>query len=340
MSSAIFIISKNCSFYNIKKDVFKVIINGNFNKVVNPHKITNLYINGNNNEIKIINNGEIKYIKICGNNNKLFIKDAYRRNYVDLGNKNVIIKTHYSSISSNRNLNSHLFNKNTDNSSNIDTLKEYFFSYVPYLLKEPYSEECLFCNSEFIRTDKIKFFPCKKHIFHSRCFEKNDDKNINSLRCPKCENVNNNNSNLSNNNLGPNHNLHSDNNSEDNNNDNSEESNNENDNDNHDNDEESNDEDNNEENEEFEDDLDSFVERGLDKEMLDNMPIFKIKDAEKLNDDKKMCWICFGNFVNGDDSIALPCIHIFHANCIKVWLKDHKICPNCKEKIKYEFDNF
>ena len=80
MSSAIFIISKNCSFYNIKKDVFKVIINGNFNKVVNPHKITNLYINGNNNEIKIINNGEIKYIKICGNNNKLFIKDAYRRN--------------------------------------------------------------------------------------------------------------------------------------------------------------------------------------------------------------------------------------------------------------------
>ena len=142
--------------------MFKVIINGNFNKVVNPHKITNLYINGNNNEVKIINNGEIKYIKICGNNNKLFIKDAYRRNYVDLGNKNVIIKTHYSSISSNRNLNSHLFNKNTDNSSNIDTLKEYFFSYVPYLLKEPYSEECLFCNSEFIRTDKIKFFPCRR----------------------------------------------------------------------------------------------------------------------------------------------------------------------------------
>ena len=200
-------------------------------------------------------------------------------------------------------------------------------------MKKPYSEECLFCNSEFIRTDKIKFFPCKKHIFHSRCFEKNDDKNINSLRCPKCENVNNN-SNLSNNNLGPNHNLHSDNNSEDNNNDNSEESNNENDNDNHDNDEESNDEDNNEENEEFEDDLDSFVDRGLDKEMLDNMPIFKIKDAEKLNDDKKMCWICFGNFVNGDDSIALPCIHIFHANCIKVWLKDHKICPNCKKTIR------
>ena len=62
--------------------------------------------------------------------------------------------------------------------------------------------------------------------------------------------------------------------------------------------------------------------------------------CEKLNVDKKMCWICFGNFVNGDDSIALPCIHIFHANCIKVWLKDHKICPNCKEKIKYEFDNF
>ena len=51
---------------------------------------------------------------------------------------------------------------------------------------------------------------------------------------------------------------------------------------------------------------------------------------------KKKCTICLEDYVNGDNSIALPCIHIFHANCIKTWLKENNSCPICKNEIKYE----
>ena len=80
----------------------------------------------------------------------------------------------------------------------------------------------------------------------------------------------------------------------------------------------------------------SFGKKGLDKNILDNMEISKIKDIDKLDIDKKKCTICLENYVNGDDSIALPCIHIFHAECIKTWLKDNNSCPICKNEIKFE----
>ena len=66
------------------------------------------------------------------------------------------------------------------------------------------------------------------------------------------------------------------------------------------------------------------------------MEIYKMKNVEKLDNDKKKCTICLENYVDGDDSIALPCIHIFHADCIKTWVKDHNTCPICKKDIIYE----
>ena len=82
--------------------------------------------------------------------------------------------------------------------------------------------------------------------------------------------------------------------------------------------------------------LSRLDKKGLDKNILENMEISKIKDVDKLDNDKKQCMICLENYINGDESIALPCIHIFHANCIKTWLKDNKSCPICKYEIKYD----
>ena len=53
------IIGRNHAFYNINNDLIKVNINGNFNKVVNPFRIKDVYIHGNNNNVEIIGNGEI-----------------------------------------------------------------------------------------------------------------------------------------------------------------------------------------------------------------------------------------------------------------------------------------
>jgi hypothetical protein len=71
----------------------------------------------------------------------------------------------------------------------------------------------------------------------------------------------------------------------------------------------------------------------LDNDIIQTYPISKIHDINKLSEDKKRCSICLENFKNGDDSIILPCIHIFHSECIKKWMKNNGICPICKLKI-------
>ena len=38
-------------------------------------------------------------------------------------------------------------------------------------------------------------------------------------------------------------------------------------------------------------------------------------------------------FVKNDEIMNLPCVHIFHSNCIKKWMKRQDICPICKNKI-------
>ncbi len=68
-------------------------------------------------------------------------------------------------------------------------------------------------------------------------------------------------------------------------------------------------------------------------EIILSFPISKIKDISKLTDEKKRCLICLDNYKIGDDSIILPCIHIFHAECIKKWMKKKNSCPICKTKI-------
>ena len=52
---------------------------------------------------------------------------------------------------------------------------------------------------------------------------------------------------------------------------------------------------------------------------------------------EKNCIICFENNKDGDKCIALPCMHIFHADCIKTWLNEKGICPTCKHEIKYDY---
>jgi len=71
----------------------------------------------------------------------------------------------------------------------------------------------------------------------------------------------------------------------------------------------------------------------LDDDIIQTYPISKIHDINKLSEDKKRCSICLENYKNGDDSIILPCIHIFHSECIKKWMKKNGVCPICKFKI-------
>ena len=73
--------------------------------------------------------------------------------------------------------------------------------------------------------------------------------------------------------------------------------------------------------------------KGLDEETIQNYPISKIKNVNELSENKKNCLICLDEFKNGQKSINLPCTHIFHAECIKKWMKKENFCPLCKNKM-------
>jgi len=75
---------------------------------------------------------------------------------------------------------------------------------------------------------------------------------------------------------------------------------------------------------------------GLDQNTIDSFPISQIKDINKLDEEKKKCLVCLENFKTGEYTIILPCIHIFHSECIKKWMKAKNICPI----FKYKIDSF
>ena len=77
----------------------------------------------------------------------------------------------------------------------------------------------------------------------------------------------------------------------------------------------------------------SHHQHPTDKHILNELPETKIEDINKLDQEKRNCVICLEDFKNGDKATILPCIHLFHKNCIKSWLKAQNCCPICKFKL-------
>ena len=77
-------------------------------------------------------------------------------------------------------------------------------------------------------------------------------------------------------------------------------------------------------------------EHPTDQQILNELPETKIDDVSKLDAEKRNCVICLEDFKNGDNATVLPCIHLFHTDCIKNWLKTQNCCPICKFKLTGE----
>ena len=69
------------------------------------------------------------------------------------------------------------------------------------------------------------------------------------------------------------------------------------------------------------------------KKFVDNLLEYELNKVDELEETNKKCVICLELFKNGDKIISLPCIHIYHGECIKKWLLNNYFCPLCK----YEF---
>jgi hypothetical protein len=61
-------------------------------------------------------------------------------------------------------------------------------------------------------------------------------------------------------------------------------------------------------------------------------PSYSSEHGEYDEDDDENCTICFAPLLDGDRVGALPCDHIFHAECLKMWLQRRNVCPLCQTK--------
>ena len=66
----------------------------------------------------------------------------------------------------------------------------------------------------------------------------------------------------------------------------------------------------------------------------DNIPDIKLEDVTELNDENKICLICLEEYANNDIIKKLPCNHIFHSECLKIWLSIKPSCPTCRNDLR------
>ena len=57
-------------------------------------------------------------------------------------------------------------------------------------------------------------------------------------------------------------------------------------------------------------------------------------DEEEEEADK--CTICLSEFEAEEDVRRLPCMHLFHVECVDQWLGQNKRCPICRSEINSE----
>lgn len=71
-----------------------------------------------------------------------------------------------------------------------------------------------------------------------------------------------------------------------------------------------------------------------EEDIINLLPVTEIKDNE--HKPKGDCTICLAEFSVKEKVTSLPCLHIFHNQCIKEWLKEHNVCPVCKLALNSE----
>ena len=81
---------------------------------------------------------------------------------------------------------------------------------------------------------------------------------------------------------------------------------------------------------------DEINENPVDDKIIENLPIAKLNDINKLSEENNKCTICFDAFNKENNIIYLPCIHFFHEDCIKKWFKKQNFCPICRYQITSE----
>jgi hypothetical protein len=74
------------------------------------------------------------------------------------------------------------------------------------------------------------------------------------------------------------------------------------------------------------------------KNYLKNLKKFKMseefcKKDKKDNLEYPTCSVCISEMAKGEDTIMVPCGHMFHESCVMKWLQSHNSCPVCRYEL-------
>ncbi|GKC34400.1 RING-H2 finger protein ATL16 [Tanacetum coccineum] len=76
----------------------------------------------------------------------------------------------------------------------------------------------------------------------------------------------------------------------------------------------------------------SELPKGLDESVIRLIPIFKFQ--KKQNDSDNECAVCLAEFQDNEKLRMIPnCAHVFHIDCIDIWLQNNPNCPLCRNSI-------
>lgn len=83
---------------------------------------------------------------------------------------------------------------------------------------------------------------------------------------------------------------------------------------------------------------DTCSNRGATQEMIEHNTFphkyKRLRRASETDEDSEKCTICLSQFEVDNDVRRLPCMHLFHKDCVDQWLLTNKHCPICRVDIE------
>ncbi|XP_023770769.1 RING-H2 finger protein ATL16 [Lactuca sativa] len=74
--------------------------------------------------------------------------------------------------------------------------------------------------------------------------------------------------------------------------------------------------------------------RGLHESVIRSIPIFQFQKQKDSDDIVGECAVCLAEFQHDEKLRMIPnCAHVFHIDCIDVWLQNNPNCPLCRNSI-------
>ncbi|KAJ4895267.1 RING-H2 finger protein ATL1 [Raphanus sativus] len=85
------------------------------------------------------------------------------------------------------------------------------------------------------------------------------------------------------------------------------------------------------------------LNRGLDESAIRAIPIFKFKKRgvvqgeEDQDKSSQECSVCLNEFQEDEKLRIIPnCCHVFHIDCIDIWLQGNANCPLCRTSVSWD----